>query len=111
MADHDDVEGVVGQGPLEHGVLRVADELFAGGEVTELALLFGAFEGGQDLPDGVVVVVDLEAVQVVDVDVVGVEAFEAGFEFFDVLGAGEQLFVKGDAALGGDDDRVAGDLG
>ena len=78
------------------------------GDVADLAAADERVEGVEDFFDGRERV---EAVHVVDVDVVGAEAVEAGFEGSDEVVAGGADVVgavaQGEGGLGGDEERVA----
>lgn len=82
VADHEDVPEVVLCSALEHFVIGVFVEHLGDADEADFALFLGAFEYGVDVGDEVVVVLGHYAVEVVDVDVIGVEAFEALVETF-----------------------------
>ena len=114
-------DGVVGLEGVEAGeVFELGDgeglgdlpaEPVGDADVADFALLDEGVEGAEGLFDGGDGVV---AVDLVEVDVVGLEAAEAGFDgVHDVSAGGADVVAAGAGAaedLGGDDDFIAGDV-
>lgn len=73
-ADHQDIPQVVGQGLLEHGVFEVFVEHLAEADEAYFALLLRLLQRGIDVVDEIGVVLGDDAVEVVEVDVVGAQA-------------------------------------
>ena len=70
-ADHQDIPQVVGKGLLEHGVFKVLVEHFAEADKAYFALLLRLLQCGIDVVDEIGVVLGHDAVEIVEVDVVG----------------------------------------
>ena len=70
-ADHQDIPQVVGEGLLEHGVFEVFVEHLAETDKAYFALLLRFLQCGVDVVGEIGVVLGHDAVEIVEVDVVG----------------------------------------
>lgn len=73
-ADHQDIPQVVGEGLLEHGVFEVFVEHLAEADEAYFALPLRLLQRGVEVVDEIGVVLGHDAVEVVEVDVVGTQA-------------------------------------
>ena len=72
-ADHQDIPQVVGQSLLEHGVFEVFVEHLAEADKAYFALLLRLLQRGVNVVDEIGVVLGHDAVEIVEVDVVGAQ--------------------------------------
>ena len=93
-ADHDDIPDAVGDGAFQHLMLEIAAPVFGDADEADFPFVAQVLHKGRNLAQVIVVLRGAQAVQVIDIDIVGAEAAQAVVQASAQLGACDTLAAQ-----------------